>query len=211
MLSSTEKITVNNSNESYLDKKIFEGENWKDILTMDWIEKRSGKFGTISFIEGKPWCLKKIKINDQNSAQEYREFEIQKTLKNLHLRVPCVYGYHESKVDNAFYILMEKINGVSPVDIMNKSIAIRKSFIVEKLWFDIEMDMLKMHDLGYAHMDLEGTNMIFNLDEKLPYILDFGKAIKLTEDNIEEAVLRDKLFFSKTKAEFMDWYNKQLK
>ena len=96
---------------------------------------------------------------------------------------PKVYGYWFYKEDNYWYIIYDKINGLTLNTIAGYvsgiKIPIFKNCISKHLFDLIVAKINKMHDLGIYHGDLHGNNIIIEItDDKITnvYIIDYGKA-----------------------------------
>lgn len=78
------------------------------------------------------------------------------------------------EVDKIIILIMEKIKGISFLELYEKNLSIENtSIIIESLYKNIKL----LHNLGYAHCDLNPNNIIIDYNNNV-IIIDFDEAEK---------------------------------
>jgi tRNA A-37 threonylcarbamoyl transferase component Bud32 len=157
-------------------------------------------------------CIKKGKEKPQivfNNIDE--ECEIQKTLKNLGVRTPLTILSFTTK-EKGDYFIMERINGYSVKDILEKPDLLPEKFDYPTFCKSLDGQISKMHKAygivgGIYHRDLHDGNVMID-EEGLPVIIDFGTAVKGTGSDNTYSESVKKYNDKKDIYEFVDGYFK---
>ena len=123
-------------------------------------------------------CLKKIKEKPQimyNDIDKEHQFQIM--ARNAGVRTP--FSIMSIKTDDGEYLIMEKIEGSSIEEIIQKPELLSEKFNFKTFCDSLEDQIAKMHKAGIYHRDLHSRNVMID-KEGLPVIIDFGTATEGT-------------------------------
>ncbi|MCX6753181.1 MAG: phosphotransferase [Candidatus Nomurabacteria bacterium] len=165
-------------------QKIVENKATEDLLAcLDVLELRAVSIGEggnaeVLIAEGTPFekvCLKRIKNKQQilcNEIDEENKFQIKAQEAGVRTPLPLM----SLKTDKGDCFLMERIEGYSMKDIIEKPERLPKKFKYNVFFNSLKEQIDLMHKTGIYHRDLHWGNVM--VDKKgLPVIIDFGTAI----------------------------------
>lgn len=125
-------------------------------------------------------CMKKMKKLPKLLCNDIdTEFEYQQEVGALKVRVPKLIAYIKDTETGDFLILMEKINGPTPGDIIDNPNLLPKNYDHEKFWAKVDQYLNIMHENGIHHRDLHKKNIMIDTEDNCePVIIDFGTAAR---------------------------------
>lgn len=123
-------------------------------------------------------CMKKMKKVPKILCNDIdTEFEYQQEVGALGVRVPKLIAYIKDTETGDFYILMEKINGPTPGDIIMGLAPIPENYDHDKYWAKVDQYLDIMHENGIHHRDLHKKNLMIDTEDDCnPVMIDFGTA-----------------------------------
>ena len=165
-------------------QKIVESKETEDLLyCLDVLEIRAVSIGEgdsadVLVAEGTPFekvCLKRIKKNPPvicNDIDEENAFQIKAQEAGVRTPLPLI----SLQTDKGPCFLMERIEGHSMKDIIEKPNLLPKNFKYGTFFKLLEDQISLMHKSGLYHRDLHCGNVMID-NENLPVVIDFGSAI----------------------------------
>lgn len=165
-------------------QKIIENKVTEDLLyCLDVLELRAVSIGEgdsaeVLVAEGTPFekvCLKRIKKNPPvicNDIDEENAFQIKAQEAGVRTPLPLI----SLQTNKGPCFLMERIEGHSMKDILQKPELLPKDFKYDNFFKLLENQISLMHRAGLYHRDLHSGNVMID-KESLPVIIDFGSAI----------------------------------
>jgi serine/threonine protein kinase len=140
---------------------------------------------------------KELELLDKACATNTTEVRIPRPYFYIHMRDAA--QDHDVKV-----LAMERVRGVSLQDIYNKEYVLPAAFNKEKYFSALKSCLKQLNENGVSHNDIETVNLIVDLQNGLPGIIDFGAGSfvekKIPETPSKETV--DELALSKVYNEF---------
>ena len=133
-------------------------------------------------------CLKKAKDKPQimyNNIDQEHQFQMM--ARDAGVRTP--FSLISIKTDEGKYLIMERIEGYSVAEIMEKPELLPKDFDTDAFCNSLDSQIAKMHKKGIYHRDLHYENVMID-KEGLPVVIDFGTATEGTGSDFtyEESV-----------------------
>ncbi len=175
---------------SLIKKQLATGEAFMD----------SGQSGKVYSIKRKV-CAKAIKINPtdlveanmrrfSNSPKQEASihFEISK-LRSVGFNCPEFIAYLKGKIDDV--ITLEKLNAIKLEDIISGKFKLPEVVTIEQVIEQMKQQVEILHGNGFAHRDLESRNWMVEKETGKVYVIDFGWAVALSNENREQAIAKD--------------------
>lgn len=96
------------------------------------------------------------------------------------VHVPSVRFFVKNKTVRA--IAMERIDGVSIKDVLERGAALPPSFDAARFFSSLRSFLNAMHERGYYHRDLHGGNVLIDNETGMPWVIDFGHGTHTISD-----------------------------
>lgn len=158
---------------------------------------QSGKVYSINFRT----CAKAIKVNPTDlveanmrrfSNSPYQEakihFEINK-LRSIGLNCPEFLAYLKGKDEDV--LIIKRLNAIKLEDLISGKNKLSEIVSVEQIIDQMKQQMKILHENGFAHRDLESRNWMIEKNTGKVFMIDFGWAIALSDENREQAIAKD--------------------
>ena len=179
-------------------------DEWLSIIKRQLATKESfmdsGQGGKVYSINNR-LCAKAVKVNPTDlvelnmrrfSNSPYQEalihFEISK-LRHFGFNCPEFIAYLKGKVDDV--ITLEKLNAVKLEDIISGKFKLPEVVTVEQVMDQMKQQVNILHGNGFAHRDLESRNWMVEKETGKVFVIDFGWAVALSDENREQAIAKD--------------------
>lgn len=108
-------------------------------------------------------------------------------------RVPnTVYVLQGTYTDRRSAIIMERLNAVNLQHAINGIVEFPENFDIESFMEELENFIDHMHSTEkIAHMDLYARNIMIDIETGHPRVIDFGRAVRLSENDQENSKYED--------------------
>lgn len=176
-----ENICKNLSNpDKYMDK----GQSGKVYLLDDFTCAKAIEVNPTDLVEAN---MRRFSNSPHQEALIH--FEISK-LKEKGINCPQFIAYFKGTIFDV--LVIKKLQAIKLEDILERKMALPKAATIQQISEQMLQQMNILHENGFAHRDMEPRNWMIDEISGQVFMIDFGWAIIMSDENREQAIAKDK-------------------
>lgn len=176
-----ENIRKNLSNpDKYMDK----GQSGKVYSLDDFTCAKAIKVNPIDLVE-----LNMRRFSNSPHQEALIHFEISK-LREKGICCPQFLAYLKGTIFDV--LVIKKLQAIKLEDILERKKSLPKTTTIQQISEQMLQQMNILHENGFAHRDMEPRNWMVDEISGQVFMIDFGWAIAISDENKEQAIAKDK-------------------